>query len=136
MSENYWLRNRVSRRGLLRGGAAGAVGASAWALVGCGDDDAKGTATKAPASGTAAASATTAAAAATTAAASAAKATDGSYYSAQGGFAGTTMDMHRELYRGSIAMQAMAYNSLLKWGDVEKGTYTCFTNSEKTCVKG
>ncbi len=120
MSENYWLRRRqVSRRNVLRGGVAGAAGVGAWAAVGCGDDDD----TTPTATGTAPASGATTAAA-TTAAAQAGKPVDGSYYSAQGGFAGTTMDMHRELYRGSIAMQAMAYNSLLKWNDVEKGTYT------------
>lgn len=36
--DNYWTRT-VRRRSVLRGGVVGAIGASAFALVGCGDDD-------------------------------------------------------------------------------------------------
>jgi peptide/nickel transport system substrate-binding protein len=43
MSEtNYWLRKRVSRRTTIRGAAVAGVGAGAFALVGCGDDDGGG----------------------------------------------------------------------------------------------
>ncbi len=116
MAENYWIRRKgLSRRSFLKAGAVGAVGAGAWALAGCGDDDDKGKATQTAAGASPGTS--------PTAATQAGKPTDGSYYSAQGQYAGTTMDMHRELYRGSIAMMGLAYNSLLTWDDVEKGTY-------------
>ncbi|MBA4179555.1 MAG: hypothetical protein C0506_03105 [Anaerolinea sp.] len=36
---NYWLRHKTSRRTALRGAAVAGVGAGAFALVGCGDDD-------------------------------------------------------------------------------------------------
>jgi len=36
--DNYWKR-RVGRRTVLRGSGTAAIGASAWALAGCGDDD-------------------------------------------------------------------------------------------------
>ncbi len=39
--DNYWLRNKLSRRRLLTGAAVTGVGAASLALVGCGDDDAK-----------------------------------------------------------------------------------------------
>ena len=117
MGDNYWLRTRrINRRSVLKGAAVAGVGVPAWALAGCGDDDSdSSTATSAATKSTSAA--------ATTPAGQAGKPVDGSYYSAQGGFAGITMDMHRELYRGSIAMQGLAYNSLLAWDDVEKGTF-------------
>src|SRR5690606_3588723 len=37
----YWdaANRRVSRRGVLRGGAVGTAGVAGFALVGCGDDD-------------------------------------------------------------------------------------------------
>ena len=37
--KNYWTRNRLSRRGLLRGAAAAGFGLAGAALIGCGDDD-------------------------------------------------------------------------------------------------
>ena len=61
MSEesNYWLRlqkSRVGRRRFLGGAATAGVGAAAFGLVGCGDDDDGGTtATGTTASGTTAA---------------------------------------------------------------------------------
>lgn len=124
MGDNYWTRKRLGRRTFLRSAVAGTAGAGAWAAVGCGDDDDEKPSPTSAASGTAAATtaAATGTAAATTAAATG-RPTDGSYYSAQGAFAGITMDMHRELYRGSIAMMGMAYNNLLTWDDVEKGTF-------------
>ena len=42
---NYWLRRKVSRRTTIRGAALAGVGAGAFALVGCGDDDDKAKAT-------------------------------------------------------------------------------------------
>lgn len=39
---NYWTRRRLGRRTILKGSAAGAVGAAALVAVGCGDDDDKG----------------------------------------------------------------------------------------------
>ena len=36
---NYWLRRKLSRRSTIRGAAITGVGAGAFALVGCGDDD-------------------------------------------------------------------------------------------------
>jgi ribose transport system substrate-binding protein len=38
-NDNYWLRNKLSRRRLLTGAAVTGVGAAGLALVGCGDDD-------------------------------------------------------------------------------------------------
>ena len=38
-NSNYWLRRKVSRRTTIRGAALAGVGAGAFALVGCGDDD-------------------------------------------------------------------------------------------------
>ena len=53
--ENYWTRNRLSRRGLLRGAAVAGFGLAGAALIGCGDDDdepapSAGAATAAPTS--------------------------------------------------------------------------------------
>lgn len=53
---NYWTRQRVSRRGMLRGAAVGSAGLAGAVLIGCGGDD-DGTATPG-ASGTAAATST------------------------------------------------------------------------------
>ncbi len=36
---NYWLRRRVTRRSTLKGAGIAGLGAGAYALVGCGDDD-------------------------------------------------------------------------------------------------
>jgi peptide/nickel transport system substrate-binding protein len=51
--DNYWLRKQqLSRRTWLRGSGAAVVGASAFALVGCGDDDdSTGKATNTPSGG-------------------------------------------------------------------------------------
>ncbi len=48
---NYWLRRTTSRRATLRGAAVAGVGAGAFALVGCGDDDDAPEPTKAPSGG-------------------------------------------------------------------------------------
>ena len=39
MSDNYWTRNRVSRRAALRGAGVGAAGIAGAVLIGCGDSD-------------------------------------------------------------------------------------------------
>ena len=65
MDSNYWTRHRVSRRGVLRGGALSVAGLAGAILIGCGDDeDETPAATAAPA--TAAAAVTAAATAAPT----------------------------------------------------------------------
>ena len=51
-NSNYWLRRKVSRRTAIRGAAVAGVGAGAFALVGCGDDDSTSSPTTKPASGT------------------------------------------------------------------------------------
>lgn len=62
MEEGYWsraTRNRVSRRGVLRGAMLGGAGLATAALIGCGsDDDTGGTSTPATGGGTAAPTAT------------------------------------------------------------------------------
>ena len=50
--KNYWLRKRYTRRTTIRGAAIAGVGASAYALVGCGDDDSTSSSTAPAASGT------------------------------------------------------------------------------------
>lgn len=40
--DNWWTRNRASRRALLRGGGAAGLGLAGAALIGCGDDDDSG----------------------------------------------------------------------------------------------
>ena len=142
MRENYWTRRRFSRRTVLKASAAGAVGAGALVAVGCGDDDddddaAAPAATQAAATQAAAATeaaATEAAAAeaeaeATQAAAAEAEATeaaaaqmgptDGSFFSQYTGISGTTLDLHRELYRGIAYTAGNAYNNLLKFTDMD-----------------
>ncbi len=61
MGSDYWQRywrNRLTRRGLLKGTALGAVGLTAAAVVGCGDDDETPAPTTPGATGTPAATAT------------------------------------------------------------------------------
>jgi peptide/nickel transport system substrate-binding protein len=122
MGENYWLRRKtyLSRRTFLRGSAAGAVGAGALAVVGCGDDDDE---TPTP-TATRTATGTTPGAATRTPTAAAGTPKDGSYYSAHLVGAGTTLDMHRELYRGVILQMSLAYNNLIAWDNLDAGTMT------------
>ena len=135
MRENYWTRRRLSRRTVLKASAAGAVGTGALVAVGCGDDDDDDpTATTAPtatAAPTQAAGGGEATAAPTEAATQAATATaaptevammgarDGSFFSQYTGIAGTTLDLHRELYRGIAYTAGNAYNNLLKFTDMD-----------------
>ncbi|MCC6383123.1 MAG: ABC transporter substrate-binding protein [Dehalococcoidia bacterium] len=123
--DNYWTR-KASRRALLRGTGVGALGVGAAVAVGCGDDDNTSKTTTAATTSAATSAATTAAAtgSATAAATTAAGGTptEGSYYSGYSIMPGTTLDMHRELYRGNVAQVGLAYNNLLGWGDIEKGT--------------
>ena len=131
MRENYWTRRRLSRRTVLKASAAGAVGAGALVAVGCGDDDdddtptaaATQTATQAAGGGATApaTAAPTQAATATAAPTEAAMmgARDGSFFSQNAGIAGTTLDLHRELYRGIAYTAGNAYNNLLKFTDMD-----------------
>ena len=141
MRENYWTRRRFSRRAVLKASAAGAVGAGALVAVGCGDDDddddavapaaTQAAATQAAAATEAAATeaaaqeaeATEAAAAqeaqATEAAAAQMGPTDGSFFSQYNGLYGTTLDLHRELYRQIAYTAGNAYNNLLKFTDMD-----------------
>ena len=108
MRENYWTkRRRYNRRTMLKAGAAGTVGAGAFALVGCGDDDeddvaSDPTGTPAP-----------------TEPAQTMGALDGSFASFYQGIDGTTNDLHRELYRSHVYAYGHAYNNLLKFTDME-----------------
>ena len=132
MAENYWgkyWRRRVSRRGVLIGGAATAAGAAGLVAVGCGDDDDDEPAPAATAAATE--SATEAAAeAATEAAATEAAATE----AAGGPRTGGTMKLQRAFaetgYDPAITITgytwaALTYNHLLgyslledeAWGD-------------------
>ena len=138
MRENYWTRlkiNGYSRRTLLKGAGVTGLGAGAFALVGCGDEKeavSAATATKAATATATAASAATAtvasaatvtkaatATATATAAPAAGGAVDGSFYSQHGSMFGTTLDLHRELYRGIAYTVGNAYNNLIKFTDVE-----------------
>jgi ABC-type transport system substrate-binding protein len=101
----------------------GTAGVGAWAAVGCGDDDDDGDqATPTSPAGTSTTSTSSSATASASATADAAKAVEGSWYSAHQVNAGTTLDMHRELYRQNIAIVSQAYNNLIAWDDVGKGT--------------
>ena len=120
MRENYWTRlksNGYSRRRFLAGTGVAAAGTAAI-LAGCGDDDSSGSAATAAATSAATAAATSAATAAATEA-SAGGATDGSFYSQQSSMSGTTLDLHRELYRSIAYTVGNAYNNLIKFTDVE-----------------
>ena len=115
MRENYWARRRLSRRSVLKASAAGAVGAGAFVAVGCGDDDdddepepTAAPATEAPATEAPA-----------TEAPAAMGPTDGSFFSQQTSIAGTTLDLHRELYRSNVYSSGQAYNNLLKFTDMD-----------------
>ena len=110
MRENYWARKRLSRRGVLKASAAGAVGAGAFVAVGCGDDDDDDAEV---------AAATEAAATAAPTEAPAAGPVDGSFFSQYTGISGTTLDLHRELYRGIAYTAGNAYNNLLKFTDMD-----------------
>src|SRR4029079_6000583 len=48
--------------------------------------------------------------------------TDGSYYSTATVPAGTTLDMHRELYRGNADIVSLQYNNLIGWQDMTSQT--------------
>ena len=114
MRENYWTRRRLSRRSVLKASAAGAVGAGALVAVGCGDDDDDD---DAPPAATEAATAAATEAAPTEAPAMSNM--DGSFFSQYTGIAGTTLDLHRELYRGIAYTAGNAYNNLLKFTDMD-----------------
>jgi ABC-type transport system substrate-binding protein len=99
----------------LKASAAGAVGAGAFVAVGCGDDDdddepepTAAPATEAPATEAPA-----------TEAPAAMGPTDGSFFSQQTSIAGTTLDLHRELYRSNVYSSGQAYNNLLKFTDMD-----------------
>ncbi len=141
MAENYWgkyWRRRVSRRGVLIGGAATAAGAAGLVAVGCGDDDDDEPAPAATAAATEAAT-EAAAEAATEAAATEAAATEAATQAAAteaagGPRTGGTMKLQRAFaetgYDPAITITgytwaALTYNHLLgyslledeAWGD-------------------
>ena len=147
MAEGYWgkyWRRRISRRGVLVGGAATAAGAAGLVAVGCGDDDddepAPAATAAATAAGTAAATeaaseaATEAAAEAATAAATEAATAAATEAAAGGPRTGGTMRLQRAFsdtgYDPAITITgytwaALTYNHLLgysltedeAWGD-------------------
>ena len=139
MAENYWgkyWRRRVSRRGVLIGGAATAAGAAGLVAVGCGDDDDDEPAPAATAAATEAAgeAATEAAAeAATEAAATEAAATEAATQAAAteaagGPRTGGTMKLQRAFaetgYDPAITITgytwvALTYNHLLGYSLIE-----------------
>ena len=146
MRENYWTRRRFSRRTVLKATAAGAVGAGALVAVGCGDDDDDDDVTTPAATQAAATQAAATEAAATEAAATeaaTAEATreavqeatpeptqaagalgpvDGSFFSQIGTTTGTTLDLHRELYRSIAYTAGNSYNNLIKFTNPETFT--------------
>ena len=132
MAENYWgkyWRRRVSRRRIIAGGAATAVGAAGLIAVGCGDDDDEGddagpAATEAAATEAAAtgAAATEAAAAATEAAATAAAATEAPMVDRRGGVfrdsaadSDTGLDPHVTVTAHTAWHSSLAYSHLLHY---------------------
>ena len=142
--ESYWSRyrrKRVSRRSVLGGAAAGAVGLGALAIAGCGDDDdesssggavATEAATEAAAeaateaageaateaAGEAATEAATQAATATPTAAAATK--DGSFYSEAVTRWANNPDLHREV--NGVTSDHQIYSNLVVFGNVNAGT--------------
>ena len=115
MRENYWARRRLSRRSVLKASAAGAVGAGALVAVGCGDDDDDD---DEPVEPEPTAEATPEATPEPTEAPMAGP-VDGSFYSQYTSLIGTTLDLHRELYRSIAYSAGNAYNNLLKFTDME-----------------
>ena len=123
MRENYWTRRnfsnkRYSRRTVLKTGAAGAAGAGAFAIVGCGDDDDDDDDDEDP-TATAAEGETPQATATSAPTEPTGGPVDGSFYSTFSTLTGTTLDLHRELYRGIAYSAGNAYNNLLKFTDME-----------------
>ena len=110
MRENYWTRRRLSRRTVLKASAAGAAGAGALIAVGCGDDDDDDDVETPEPTPTATAAPTEAVMAGPV---------DGSFFSQYTGISGTTLDLHRELYRGIAYTAGNAYNNLLKFTDMD-----------------
>ncbi|MCY4390487.1 MAG: ABC transporter substrate-binding protein [Chloroflexi bacterium] len=137
MAENYWgkyWRRRVSRRGVLVGGAATAAGAAGLVAVGCGDDDDDEPAPAATAAATEAAAEAATEAAATEAAATEAATQAAATEAAGGPRTGGTMKLQRAFaetgYDPAITITgytwvALTYNHLLgyslfedeAWGD-------------------
>ncbi len=121
MAGSYWNRKarRFSRRRMIQGSAAGVVGAGALVAIGCGDDDDDDGDDAVDPTATSAPDATEAPQATATSEPAAAGPTDGSFYSALGTVGATTLDPHRELYRGNGAQLSQAYDNLLGWEDVD-----------------
>ncbi|MXY88819.1 MAG: hypothetical protein F4Y92_08170 [Dehalococcoidia bacterium] len=115
MRENYWARRRLSRRSVLKASAAGAVGAGALVAVGCGDDDDDD---DEPVEPEPTAEATPVATPEPTEPPMAGP-VDGSFFSQYTGISGTTLDLHRELYRSNVYVSGQAYNNLLKFTDMD-----------------
>ncbi len=115
--KNYWMRRvqsgQLSRRRFVGGAAAAGVGAAAFGLVGCGDDDDGGTtATGTTASGTtAAASATTAAA--TTPASSVQK--GGTYRVTSANNTWDTFDADRSRFTPVSALVGLTNLGIVQW---------------------
>ena len=133
MAEGYWnryWRRRVSRRSVLAGGAATAVGAAGLVAVGCGDDDDDDTATADPTATTAATRAAATEAAATEAAATeAATAAPTEAPPAGGPVRGGTFNHQKAAQNTSLdpsvtvtdpTWTALTYNHLLGYSLVEE----------------
>jgi len=125
---NYWTqttRRRLSRRGLLRGTAAGGIGLAGWALIGCGDsDDGTATATAAAAgTGTAAATADAGSTAAATAEPSSMEPVDGG--AARGVFLGgnvfDSIDVHRAFGDPTSWLSNYVLNKVVRYDNPDTG---------------
>src|SRR5215470_10022993 len=96
-------RKPIRRRTFLGGAGAAGVGATALALVGCGDDD--------DTTPTAAATATTGP-----------QPVAGSYSAIYSAMTSSTLDVHRELYPAAVLQLGLAYNNLVTFDEIDKGT--------------
>ncbi len=121
-SENYWLRNRrLSRRRVVGGAAVASLGAGAFALVGCGDDD-NGKKTTAPSNTTAAGTAATKAVGSATAAPTSTRVPGGIQRAVSlGAMDFDNVDLHRVRANPTLWMSNSVLNKVLRHKNPDTG---------------